>query len=181
MHPEALGQWIIDCLDDALKGVAEAEKALPVGARIWADHLNTFGVPWPDWAKDSAYHAAMAATTFQLGVLREVLHFVRDQVAGWGLPTVLRNAANRLEQGLGKKVNDFSSSMRIEDLKGLDSSTWTSDAASSYSSGFQDQEDQVDKLGKMVDALIRVLRDSASSQDSWYLENLVATLDSVCL
>lgn len=172
MHPEATGQWIIDVIDQALQGIDIVERALPGLLRQWADNLSTFGTAWPDWAKDSAYYAGMALVTAQLGILRDTYKLLREMVLGWGLPTVLRNEAQRIDEGLGRILKDLDTEIRVEALNGLNSETWDSAAAAKYLTAFHDQDEQLDDLEKVADALVRVLRDSASSQDDFYADNL---------
>lgn len=179
MHPEAMGQWIIDVIDDGLRELANAERGAPVVARAWADDLSTFGVPWPDWAKDAAYHAAMAALLADIGIMREILNAMRDLVARMGFPTVLRAEADKLVQGIGSVQSRVDAECTTARLRGLGSDAWESDAARHYLAAYDTHEDQVDELQESVDGLVRVLRDAAASQDAWYSSNLFNAIGGV--
>lgn len=179
MHPEAMGQWIIDVVDDGLSELDKAERGAPVVARAWADNLETFGVPWPDWAKDAAYHAAMAALLANIGIMREILNAMRDAVAKMGLPTVLRSQATALEAGIGTVQSRISRECSSARLQALAADSWDSDASPHYLAAYEGQEDQIDDLEKSVNGLVRVLRDAAASQDAWYSSNLFNAIGGV--
>lgn len=179
MHPEAMGQWIIDVIDDGLSELEKAERGAPAVARDWADGLETFGVPWPDWAKDAAYHAAMSALIANIGIMREILAAMRDQVAKMGLPTVLRAEAAALVEGIGRVQSRIDVECSSARLRGLTSDSWESDASHHYLAAYESQEDQVDDLKESVDGLVRVLRDAATSQDTWYSSNLFNAIGGV--
>jgi hypothetical protein len=179
MHPEAMGQWIIDIIDDGLRQLDLADQGAPLVARAWADSLSTFGVPWPDWAKDAAYHAAMAGLTAQFGIMREILNLMRDCVARMGLPTVLRTEADALEAGIGATRVRIADECSSENLRGLTNDGWISDAAQNYLSAYEGQEDQIDELETAIAGMVRVLRDSAASQDAWYSSNLFNAIGGV--
>lgn len=176
MHPEALGREIIRVLDDTLAGIADIERILPGVLRDAADKLEFMGVPYPDWAKDAAYEAAFTTVTIQLTILRESVNFMRDEVAKWGMPTQLREEATRLENGVRAAFSGLETDADISEMDGLKDAAWDSPIVDRYSEAFYEQRDQVSDLLAPIDALIRVLRDSASSQDSWYSENLLATI-----
>ena len=179
MHPEAIGQWIIDVIDDGLGQLDKAELGAPTLARAWADGLETFGVPWPDWAKDAAYHAAMAALEMNIGIMREILNAMRDAVAKMGLPTVLRTEATALEAGIGSVQSRIARECSSARLQALGSDKWDSDASPHYLAAYEGQEDQIDDLEKSVSGLVRVLRDAAASQDAWYSSNLFNAIGGV--
>ena len=179
MHPEAMGQWILDVIDDGLRELDRAERGAPAVAREWADSLSTFGVPWPDWAKDAAYHAAMAALLANIGIMREILNAMRDRVARMGLPTVLRAEADKLVHGIGTVQSRVDAECTTARLAGLGSGAWDSDAARHYLSAYDLHEDQIDELETSIDALVRVLRDAAASQDAWYSSNLFNAIGGV--
>lgn len=174
MHPEALGREIIRVLDDTLRAIADIERILPGVLRGAADRLEFMGVPYPDWAKDAAYDAALTTVTIQLTILRESVNFMRDEVAKWGMPTQLRDEATRLEIGVRAAFSGLDDAADISRMDGLKDAAWDSPIVDRYSEAFHEQRDQVSDLLAPIDALIRALRDSASSQDSWYSENLLA-------
>lgn len=179
MHPEAMGQWIIDVIDDGLRELEKAERGAPAVARAWADGLSTFGVPWPDWAKDAAYHAAMAALLANIGIMREILSAMRDAVAQMGLPTVLRAEADKLVAGIGAVQRRVDAECTTARLPGLSSAGWESDAARHYLAAYDTHEDQIDEIETSVNGLVRVLRDAAASQDAWYSSNLFNAIGGV--
>lgn len=179
MHPEAMGQWILDVIDDGVRDLDRLEAVAPGLLRDWADNLETFGVDWPDWAKDAAYHTVMAGFSVQVGVLREILNAMRDRVARMGLPTVLRSEAAALEAGIGSVQERIATQCSSANLGGLTSAGWDSPASPHYLSAYEGQEDQVDALKTAVDGLVRVLNDAADSQDNWYSGNLFNTIGGV--
>ena len=171
-----MGQAIIDAIDEGVRTLNDAKRQAPPVFRRIADDLNTWGVPWPDFAKDAAYEAAIWAFNQQTDIAIEILLTCRDLVARMGLPTVLRNEASAIKAGILATQASLENAVTLQNLEGLSQSTWISDAAAHYSTAFSDHEDQIDDLKQTVEGLIRVLEDAADSQDSWYSSNLFNTV-----
>lgn len=173
MHPEPMGQWAIDQIDEALRTLEIGEAAAPAMIRAWADGLQSFGVSWPDWAKDASYAAAYSYVMGELGTMRFLLVTTRHNIARLGLPTVLRTEATALESGIAAIRTRIAEECSSERLVALTNTAWSSTASPHYLSAYEGQEDQLDSLRVTVATMIRVLRDAADQQDAWYEENLM--------
>lgn len=174
MHPELIGREILRAIDGAMGEIDTLFRTAPAALRAAADSLTYLGLPYPDWAKDAAYEAALATVMLQLTVAREALDFLRDEVAKWGMPTQLRSEAFRLETQVRTLFAGLADDSDLASMEALQDAAWDSPIVDMYSQAFQEQRDQIVQMIPVVDALTRTLRDSAASQDSWYQENLLA-------
>lgn len=176
MHPEPLVRGMLELIDEALAALAEAERDAPDAVRRWADDLTTFGVPWPQWAKDSLYHLNLGALLAEIGILRESFELLRAVIGMFGLPSVLRAEAQKFQGAVLDPLTELHSDMQLSKLLGDDAEVWRSGATDSYKDAYEEQRDHLTTVQTRIEEIIQGLEDAAEQQEAFFTDSLLAVI-----
>lgn len=168
MAPEFVAEQILKTCDQVEKHLDAIMASAPGAIRTILDNARPFGLPLPDFVKDTAYGLIMDALRELEKVVREAIAFFRELAMNVGTPSVLRDAADAYEAGVLTPGTTLAGAIKPSDLSANDSQYWDSDAADGYDDAIAEQMGAVDAVPETARAMVQVLNGMADSIDGFY-------------